>query len=152
MRLGDFLTSIPPATGSAHKEKVEFRLLARSLKDGSQQETKGYACFALASDKEIQEAEIDALKSLQDLRKELELVPGFLLESRQRAEVLLRVLRDFDDPRNRFADTSDELQRHVPRFDIERLKEEYEAWAERWYPKKITKEQRAEMKHEAVGK
>lgn len=152
MKLGEFLTNIPPATGSANKERVEFRLLARSTKDASQLEATAYATFALASDRDHQEAEVDALKALQDLRKELEVVPGFLLESRQRAEVLVRVLRDYDDPRSRFAGTADELQRHVPRHDMQRLSEEYEAWVAKWYPRKVTKEQRAELKHEAVGK
>lgn len=152
MKLGEFLTNIPPATGSANKEQVEFRLIAKSTKDASQLETTAFATFALASDRDHQEAEIDALKALQDLRKELEVVPGFLLEARQRAEILLRVLRDYDDPRSRFAATADDLQRHVPRHDMERLKEDYEEWVAKWYPKKVTKEQRSELKHEAVGK
>lgn len=152
MKLGEFLTNIPPATGSAKKEQVEFTVLARSTQDGSQLETKAFACFALASDRDHQEAEVDALKALQDLRRELEVVPGFLLEGAQRAQVLLRVLRDWDDPRSRFAGTAEELQKHVPRSDMERLIREYDAWVEKWYPKKVTKEQRAELRHEAVGK
>lgn len=152
MKLGEFLTNIPPATGSAKKERVEFTVLARSTKDGSQQETPAFACFALASDREHHDAEVEAYKVLQDLRKELDVVPVALLESAQRAQVLLRVLRDWDDPRNRFASTADELQRHIPRSDMERLSREYEAWVERWYPKRITKDDRAALKHEAVGK
>lgn len=152
MKLGEFLTNVPPGTGSAHKERVEFRLIARSTKDGTLAETTGYATFALASDKDHQEAEVAALKSLQDLRKELDLLPGFLLESRQRAEILVLVLRDYDNPRERFAGTADDLQRHIPRHDMERLKVDYEAWVAKWYPKAVSKESRAELKHEAVGK
>lgn len=152
MKLGEFLTNVPPATGSGKKEQVSFTLIARSTKDASQVETTGYACFSLVSDKDCEEAEVDALKSLRDLSKELGIVPSSTLASRERAELLLRALRDYDDPRSRFAGTAEEIQRHVPRADMERVEREYREWVERYYPSKITKADRAELKHEAVGK
>lgn len=152
MKLGEFLTNIPPGTGSAKKERVEFTVLAKSTQDGTQLEAKAFACFALISDREHQEAEVDALKAMQDLRKDLAVVPQFLLDGAERVQVLLRVLRDYDDPRSRFAATAEDLQRHIPRADMERLTREYDLWVERWYPKRVTAEDRAALKHEAVGK
>lgn len=151
MKLGEFLTNVPPGTGSGAKEQVEMRLIAISTTDGSQVETKGFACFRLVSDLDQEEGDLAALKSLKEVSKELGIVPDVALTSRERAQILSRALRDFDNPKERFA-TSDELQRHVPREDLEEALKAYRAWVQKYYPSRVTKAERAGLFHEAVGK
>lgn len=151
MKLGEFLTNVPPATGSGTKEKVEFRLIGISPADASALETRGYACYRLVSDYDHEEGDLDALKSLKDVSKELGIVPDVALTSRERAQLLSRALRDYDNPKERFA-TADELQKHVPREDLEEILKSYRAWVQKNYPSRVTKQERTELFHQAVGK
>lgn len=152
MKLGDFLSNVPPATGSAGRERVDFRLLSFDSQ-GNQLAATGFACFCLASDKDEQEADMAAVKFVQTLRDaSTPVVPEFIFQARSRAELLSRVLRDWDDPRERFAADADALQRHIPRHDLEQIAAAYEKWVESNYPKVIDKKQRDDLKGEAVKK
>lgn len=151
MKLGEFLTNAPPATGSAKKEKVEFTLLGRNS-SAAQVETTGFACFALVTDKDHEEADLLALKSLRETSQDMGgVVPQNAMSVRERAQFLSAALRNWDDPRERFA-TADELQRHVSRTDLERIEREYHQWVAKHYPTRVTREDRQALKHEAVGK
>ena len=142
------------AIGSVDADPIREAVRRLRVDPGSPVDAPAVAHPALQPDqvRSGEEAEVDALKSIRDLSKELGIVPNSTLASRERAELLLRALRDYDDPRSRFAGTAEEIQRHVPRADMERVEREYREWVERYYPSKITKADRAEIKHEAVGK
>lgn len=148
MKLGEFLTNVPKST--AKKEPVEFTILGR---DGSanQVETTAHACFALVTDKDHEEGDLAALKSMRETQTELGIIPSSVLGVRERAQFLSAALRDFDNPIERFAD-ADGLQRHLARRELERLEREYHIWAEKNYPSRITKEDRDKLKGEARGK
>lgn len=150
MKLGEFLSNAPPATGSAKKERVEFVVVGRNSK-ADQVETTAFACFALVTDKDHEEADILALKSVREGAVPADTFPTTAFDARSRAQFLSAALRNWDDPRERFA-TADELQRHLSRTEMERLERKYSEWVERNYPSKVTKEDRSALKHEALGK
>jgi hypothetical protein len=150
MKLGEFLTNLPAATGSAKKERVEFTLLGMN-QQAQQVETRGFACFRLVTDKDHEEADLAALESCKDLSQRLGMLPRDVLTGRERAHFLAAALRDYDDPRERFCDAN-QLQVHVSRAELDRLMDDYAAWREKNYPAKVTKEEREHLKQEALKK
>jgi hypothetical protein len=148
MKLGDFLSSTPKP--SAPAERIEFTVLHRSP-TGAKTPVRAYATFQLITEREQQQAEAAAVKKLQEQQGEGGIVPADLPQALQRAHFLEEALRDADSPLERFA-IAEELQLNVPRRELVRIRDAYAVWEEKHYPTKITRDDRAKVKQEALGK
>lgn len=149
MKLSDFLTSVPKP--SAPAEQVEFWVLHRNKETLVETPVKAFAAFKLVSEKDEQVADLAAMADLQAAQGKGGLVPSDLPGALGRAHFLEAALRDHGNPVERFA-TAAELQASVPRRELVRLMAAYGEWADKHYPKIITKEDRDGLKAEAKGK
>ena len=150
MKLNDFLTSLPGATGSAGRKRVTFTLTGRNSR-AEDVSAPGYACFVRVSDKDEEEANLAAFKDAREQSKDLGLLPQDLLDRKERAHFLASAMREFEDPRQPFAAAS-ELQTALSGNCLQRLRHEYDAWVSEMYPAEIQKSDRDAAKADAQKK
>lgn len=150
MKLNEFLTSLPGATGSAGRKRVTFTLTGKNSR-AEDVSAPAYACFVRVSDKDEEQASLDAFKESREQSKDLGLLPQNLLERKERAHFLAHALREFEDPRQPFASAA-ELQTALSGNCLARLRDQYDAWVSEMYPAEIRKTDRDEAKADAQKK
>jgi hypothetical protein len=148
MKLGDILTRSRRGDAmTAPTKPVTFKVLGRDA-DGVLTTAEAHVVLAFVDDQERAEALRAAEKALRADFPDGDAPPELLTEERT-YQVLVRALRDEDDPRAPFAESVRQLRGALHHLEFSRLLKVYEQFVAEEFPEVVTPEQLDQLVDEA---